>query len=75
MKRTLSKILCTMLVVVMLLGCMSDGVIKTKANAAYENTASSYNYPLRKIAETGRGFTSSHKGIDLAVAKGTAIYA
>lgn len=75
MKRTLSKILCTMLVVVMLLGCMSDGIIKTKANAAYENTASSYNYPLRKIAETGRGFTSSHKGIDLAVAKGTAIYA
>ncbi len=75
MKRTLSKILCTLLVVVMLLGFMSDGIIKTKANAAYENTASSYNYPLRKIAETGRGFTSSHKGIDLAIAKGTAVYA
>lgn len=75
MKRTLLKILCTLLVVVMSLGFMSDGIIKTKANAAYENTPSSYSYPLRKIAENGRGYTSGHKGIDFTIAKGTAVYA
>ena len=69
------KFLSLVLAVIMLLSVAPMADLGIEASAAYENTASSYNYPLRKIADNGRGFSSSHKGIDFTVAKGTAVYA
>ncbi len=45
------------------------------AASKYENSPTSYNYPIKSIATTGRGYTSSHNGVDLTIAKGTAVYA
>lgn len=73
--KTGRKILSLLLTMVLLLGFVSVGVISMQAKAAYENSPSSYNYPLRTIAQNGRGFTSSHKGIDFTIGKGTAVYA
>lgn len=41
---------------------------------AYSNSGSSYNYPIRKVSTNGRGFLSYHKGLDLTVDRGTAVY-
>lgn len=70
------KVIALVLVLIMCFGVMPMTDLGIKADAAYENTASSYNYPIRKIVDTGRGFSSSgHKAVDFTAAKGTAVYA
>ena len=68
------RILSALLVAVTLLTLapLNGGL---KASAVYNNDAASYNYPIRTISNTGRGFSSGHKGIDLTISKGTAVYA
>lgn len=69
--KTNKKILSLVLTVLMIFSMVS-----VVASAAYENTVSSYNYPIRKIVDTGRGFSSSgHKAVDFTASKGTAVYA
>ena len=71
--KTNKKILSLVLAILMIFSMVS--VVVT---AAYGNTVSSYNYPIRKIVDTGRGFSSGnngHKAVDFTAAKGTAVYA
>lgn len=73
MSKIFKKALAVMLALVTVLSVFAISVIST--SAAYENTDSSYNYPLREIADNGRGFSDSHKGVDLTIGRGTPVYA
>ena len=73
MSKIFKKALAVMLALITVLSVFAISVIST--SAAYENTESSYNYPLRKIADNGRGFSDTHKGVDLTIGRGTAVYA
>ena len=69
---TIKRTLAVLLTLLTLMSTVSLGMMKV--SAAYESKESSYCYPIRQTATTGRGFTSGHSGVDLSVAKGTAIY-
>ena len=73
MTKILKKTLAVMLTLVMVCSVFMFSVVNV--SAAYENTTSSYNYPLRKIANSGRGFSDSHKGVDLTIGRDTPVYA
>ena len=75
MKKKFNRILSTLLIAVMLLTAAPISGAIIKADAAFKSDTSSYNYPIRKIVNTGRGFSSSHKGVDLTIGKGTDVYA
>lgn len=72
MIKILRNTLAVMITLVMICSVFALNIVN--ASAAYENTSSSYNYPIRKIANSGRGFSSSHKGVDLTIEKGTPVY-
>lgn len=72
MKHT-KRVLSVLLTLIMFTSVIPMGIMT--AQAAYASNDKSYCYPIRQIVNTGRGFSSSHKGVDLSIAKGTPVYA
>lgn len=72
MKRTLFRTVSALIILLIVLSTFSVGLLSV--NALYESTTASYCYPIRQISTSGRGFTSTHGGIDLSISRGTNVY-
>lgn len=73
MSRITKRFFALLLSMIMVLSIVPFSTLT--ASAAFGTTLESYNYPIRKISNSGRGIAKGHNAVDFTIKRGTPVYA